>query len=75
MGFAEICCDVANYMGHFAGKSSNALSSVQKKVKESTKALSPRNLSEKAQKAMFEKLTRTLFKQAEFMMGKITVVF
>jgi len=72
MGFADICCSVANHMGTFAGKSHNALSSAQKKLKESTQALNPKNLPERIQKALYEKLTRTLYKQAEFMMGKIS---
>ena len=72
MGFADICCSVANHMGTFAGKSHNALSSAQKKLKESTQALNPKNLPERIQNAIYEKLTRTLYKQAEFMMGKIS---
>ena len=66
MSFADICCSVANHMGLFAGKTHNLFSSAQKKLKEST------NLPEKIRNAMFEKLTRTLYKQAEFMMGKIS---
>ena len=72
MGFADICCSVANHMGFFAGKSHNALSSAQKKLKESTQALNPKNLPERIQKAIYKKLTHTLYKQAEFMMGKIS---
>ena len=53
-------------MGLFAGKSRNVLSSAQKKLKEST------NLPEKIRNAMFEKLSRTLYKQAEFMMTKLS---
>ena len=66
MGFADICNNVANHMGFFAGKSHNVFSSVQKKLKEST------NLPEKIRNAMFEKLSRTLYKQAEFMMTKLS---
>jgi len=72
MGFADICGSVANHMGTFAGKSHNVLSSAQKKLKESTQALNPKNLPERIQKAIYTKLTRTLYKQAEFMMGKIS---
>jgi hypothetical protein len=66
MGFADICNSVANHMGFFAGKSRNVFSSVQKKLKEST------NLPEKIRTAMFEKLSRTLYNQAEFMMTKFS---
>ena len=66
MNFADFCCSVANHMGLFAGKSRNVLSSAQKKLKEST------NLPEKIRNAMFEKLSRTLYKQAEFMMTKLS---
>jgi len=72
MGFADICCSVANHMGTFAGKSRNILSSAQKKLKESTQALNPKNLPERIQNAIYKKLTNTLYKQAEFMMGKIS---
>lgn len=53
-------------MGFFAGKSHNVLLSAQKKLKEST------SLPEKIRNAMFEKLTRTLYKQAEFVMTKLS---
>ena len=66
MGFADICNNVANHMGFFAGKSHNVFSSFQKKLKEST------NLPEKIRNAIFEKLSRTLYKQAEFMMTKLS---
>ena len=66
MSFADICCGVANHMGQLAGKSRNVFSSAQKKLKEST------NLPEKIRNAMFEKLTHTLYKQAEFMMTKLS---
>lgn len=66
MSFADICCSVANHMGFFAGKSHNVLLSAQKKLKEST------SLPEKIRNAMFEKLTRTLYKQAEFVMTKLS---
>jgi len=72
MGLKDFCCSVANHIGFLAGKSHNALSSAQKKLKESTQALNPKNLPERIQKAIYEKLTRTLYKQAEFMMGKIS---
>ena len=66
MSFADFCCNVANHIGFFAGKSRNVLSSAQKRLKEST------NLPEKIRNAMFEKLSRMLYKQAEFMMTKLT---
>ena len=72
MGFTDICCSIACRIGEFTGKSRNALSSAQKKLKESTEALNPKNLPEKIRNAIFEKLSRTLYKQAEFMMGKIS---
>ncbi|MFC1676674.1 hypothetical protein ACFL3G_06380 [Planctomycetota bacterium] len=72
MGFADICCSIACRIGEFTGKSHNALSSAQKKLKESAQALNPKNLPERIQKAIYEKLTRTLYKQAEFMMGKLS---
>ena len=66
MGFADICNSVANHMGFFAGKSRNVLSSAQKKLKDSTK------LPEKIRNAMFEKLTRMLYEQTEFLMTKLS---
>jgi hypothetical protein len=72
VNFADMCCNVANNMGRLAAKSHNALSSVQKKLKGSTQALNPKNLPEKIRNAIFEKLTRTLYKQAEFMMTKLS---
>lgn len=72
MGLKDFCNSVANHMGFFAGKSHNALSSAQKKLKESTQALNPKNLPERIQNAIYKKLTNTLYKQAEFMMGKIS---
>ena len=72
MGLKEFCNNIANHIGFFTGKSHNALSSAQKKLKESTQALNPKNLPERIQKAIYTKLTRTLYKQAEFMMGKIS---
>ena len=72
MGFTDICCSIACRIGEFTGKSHNALSSAQKKLKESTQALNPKNLPERIQNAIYEKLSRTLYKQAEFMMGKIS---
>jgi len=62
----DFCCSAANHMGLFAGKSRNVLSSARKKLKESA------NLPEKIRNAVFEKLSRTLCRQAEFMMGKIS---
>jgi hypothetical protein len=59
-------------MGFFVGQSRNVLSSAQKKLKESMQALNPKNLPDKIRNAMFEKLTRMLYKQAEFMMDKIS---
>jgi len=59
-------------MGRLAGKSHNALSSAQKKLKESTQALNPKNLPDKIRNAIYEKLSRTLYKQAEFMMSKLS---
>lgn len=72
MGFADICCNIACRIGEFTGQSYNVLSSVQKKLKESKQALNPKNLPEKIRNAIFQKLSRTLYKQAEFMMGKIS---
>ena len=72
MGFADICCSIACRIGEFTGQSHNVLSSTQKKLKESTQALNPKNLPEKIRNAIFKKLSRTLYKQAEFMMGKIS---
>jgi len=62
----DIFCSVANHMGQLAGESRNVLSSAQKKLKEST------NLPEKFRNAIFEKLTRTLYKQAKFVMTKLS---
>ncbi len=72
MSFADICCNVANHMGRLAAKSHNALSSAQKKLKESTQALNPKNLPEKIRNAIFKKLSRTLYKEAEFIMCKVS---
>ncbi len=72
MSFTDICCNVADYMGRLAGKSHNALSSAQKKLKDSTQALNPKKLPEKVRNAVFKKLSETLYKQAELMMGKIS---
>ena len=72
MSFMDICCNLANQLGFFAGKSRNLLSSTREKLKESTESLNPKTLPEKIRNAIFEKLTRTLYKQAEFMMGKIS---
>jgi len=66
VSFADICCSVANHIGLFAGKSHNVFSSARKKLKEST------NLPEKIRNAMFEKLARTLYKQAEFVMTRLS---
>ncbi len=66
MSFVDICNSVANHMGQLAGKSHNVFSSAQKKLKEST------NLPEKIRNAMFEKLSRTLYKQAEFVMSRLS---
>jgi len=66
MSVADICKRVANNIGWLAGKGHNALSRAQKTVKDSA------NLPEKIQNALFEKLARTLYKQAQFMVGKIT---
>lgn len=66
MGLKDFCNDVANRMGFFVGKRRNAFSSAQKKLKEST------NLPEKIRNAIFEKLSRSLTKQAEFLVGKIS---
>ena len=72
MSLKDFCNNVANHIGFLAGKSHNALSSAHKKLKESTQALNPKNLPERIQNAIYEKLTRTLYKQAEFMMGKLS---
>jgi len=66
MGFAGICSGIANQLGRFAGKTHNAFSSTKEKLKDSA------NLPEKIRNAMFEKLTRTLCHQAEFVMTKIS---
>ncbi len=72
MSFTDICCNVADYVGRLAGKSHNALSSAQTKLKNSTQALNPKNLPEKVRNAVFRKLSETLYKQAELMMGKLS---
>lgn len=72
MDFADFCCNIASQIGELAGKSHNTLSSAQKKLKDSAQALNPKTLPERIQKSIYEKLTRTLYKQAEFMMGKIS---
>ncbi len=72
MGFADFCCSIAGRIGELAGKSHNTLSLAQEKLKDSAKALNPKDLPERIQKAIYEKLTRTLYKQAEFMMGRIS---
>jgi hypothetical protein len=59
-------------MGRIAGKSHNALSSAHKKIKDSTNALNPKNLPDKVRNAIFKKLSETLYRQAELMMGKIS---
>jgi len=72
VGLEDIFCSVANHMGRLAGKSRNVLSSARKKLKESTQALNPKNLPDKIRNAIYEKLSRTLYKQAEFMMSKLS---
>ena len=72
MSFKEICNNVAGHIGFFAGKSQNVLNSAKKKIKDSTEALNPKTLPERIQKSIYEKLTRTLYKQAEFVIGKIS---
>lgn len=72
MSLNDICNDVANRMGFLVGQSRNILSSAQKKLKESTEALNLKKLPEKIRNAMYEKLSRMLYKQAEFMIGKIS---
>ena len=66
MSLKDFCNNVANHMGLFAGKSRNVLLSAQKKLKEST------NLPEKIRNSIFEKLSRSLARQAEFLVGKIS---
>lgn len=66
MGLADVCNSLANHIGFFAGRSRSALSSARKKLKDST------NLPDRIRNAMFEKLTRTLYKQAELMTGKLS---
>jgi len=66
MSVEDICRGVANRMGWLAGKGHNAMVSAKTKVKESTK------LPEKIHNAMLEKLSQTLYKQAQFMVGKIS---
>ena len=72
MNLKDFCDSVANQMGWLAGKSHNTMWSAQKKLKESTLALNPKKLPEKIRNAIFEKLSRTLYKHAEFMMGRIS---
>jgi hypothetical protein len=72
MSFTDICCNVADYMGRLAGKSHNAMSSAQKKLKDSTQALNPKKLPEKMRTAILRKLSQTLYRQAELMMGKLS---
>jgi len=72
VSFTDICCIVADYMGRLAGKSHNAMSSAQKKLKNSTQALNPKKLPEKIRTAIFRKLSQTLCRQAELMMGKLS---
>ncbi|MBW7990261.1 MAG: hypothetical protein FVQ84_09635 [Planctomycetes bacterium] len=72
MSFTDICCNVADYMGRLAGKSHNALSSTQTKLKNSTQALNPKKLPEKIRNAILRKLSQTLYRQAELMMGKLS---
>ena len=66
MSFADVCNSLANHIGFFAGKSRNVLSSARKKLSDST------NLPDKIRDAMLERLARTLCKQAEFMMDKLS---
>jgi len=66
VSFGDFCCNVVYHMGEFTGKSRNVLSSAQKRLKEST------NLPKNIRNAMFEKLTRALYKEAEFVMTKLT---
>jgi len=66
VGFGDFCCNVAHHLGEFAGESRNVFSSAQKRLKEST------DLPEKIRNAMFKKLSRMLYKQAEFMMTRLS---
>lgn len=66
MSFADTCNSLANHIGFFAGKSRNVLSSARKKLSDST------NLPDKIRDAMLERLARTLCKQAEFIMDKLS---
>lgn len=66
MAVAEVCKGIAKRVGWLAGKGHNVMLHAQRKVKDSA------NLPEKIQTALFEKLSRTLYKQAQFMVGKIT---
>lgn len=66
MSFTDTCNSLAKNIGFFAGKSRNVLLSARKKLKDSA------NLPDKIRDAMLEKLARTLYKQAEFMMGKLS---
>ena len=72
MSLEDIFCSVANHIGRFAGKSRNVLSSARKKLEDSTQTLNPKNLPRKIRNAIFEKLSRALYKQAEFMLGKVS---
>lgn len=66
MSVATIFWGVANRAGWLAGKGHNAMLSAKTKVKESAK------LPEKIQNAMLEKLSKSLYKQAQFMLEKIS---
>ena len=72
MSFEDIVCDVANNMGRLAGKGRNVLLSARKKLEDSTQGLNPKELPQKIRNAVFEKLSRTLYKQAEFVLGKVS---
>jgi hypothetical protein len=72
MSLADICCSFAHRAGEFTGKSRNVLSSAQKKLKESAQKLHPKNLPDKIRNAVFEKLTRALCKEAEFVMTRLS---
>ena len=66
MRLKDFCNNVANHLGFFAGKSRNAFSSARKKLKDST------NLPEKIRNAIFERLSRSLTRQAGFLVEKIS---
>jgi hypothetical protein len=70
MDFAEICCNFSHAVGEFVGRSHNALSSAEKTVRTSREKLRTK-LPEKIRSVVSEKLTRLLYKEAEFALSKL----